>query len=116
MNSIAICNALAGHGIRTNDESELASAVARLLTEAGIPFEQEYRLSRRDRIDFLVDGVGIELKVDGSPADIIRQLNRYAEHDAILELLLVTTKRKLFYSAPVQLNGKLVTAICLGGL
>lgn len=112
----AICLALGGRAMCTIDESELASAVARLLTEAGIPFEQEYRLSSRDRIDFMVGSVGVELKVEGSPADIIRQLHRYAEHDAIEELVLVTTRRKHAFLIPRELRGKKIAVVCVGYL
>ncbi len=111
----AIHSALTGHAIRTTDEGELGSAVAQLLTEAGVPFEREFRLSPRDRIDFMVGSVGVELKVDGSIAELIRQLDRYAKHDVVSGLVLVSTRRKHLY-LPTELQGKRVTAICLGGL
>ncbi len=55
---------------------------------------REVILSPRDRIDLLTDcGIGIECKVKGSAPVIVGQLLRYAEHDAVKALILVTSKR-----------------------
>lgn len=73
------------------DEKRLQCEMADAFTAAGLPFEREVRLSQRDVIDFVLDGgTGIEVKVKGGKRDIFHQVERYAEHDAISELLLVT--------------------------
>jgi hypothetical protein len=110
-----IRRALSGRAVLTTDEEELGNAVAQLLNAAGVAFEREVRLSPRDRIDFMVGSVGVELKVDGSLAQLIRQLDRYAQHERVSELVLVSTRRKHLL-LPSALREKRVAAICLGGL
>lgn len=47
-------------------------------------FRSEYRLSDQDRIDFFCQGVGIEVKIGtAKPMEVMRQLERYAQHDEI---------------------------------
>ncbi|HWJ71895.1 MAG TPA: hypothetical protein VNX29_01900 [Kaistia sp.] len=64
---------------------------------------REVRLSNEDIIDFVVDGVGVEVKIGGSAPAIYRQLRRYAEHEDIRALLLVTS---VAMSLPAQILGK----------
>lgn len=111
----AIRRALAGRSVLTTDEVELSAAVAKLLTDAGVAFEREVRLSSRDRIDFMVGSIGVELKVDGTLAQILRQLDRYLQHERVSEVVLVSTRRKHMY-VPSALRGKRIVPICLGGL
>lgn len=77
---------------RAGSEEELQEGLGQALTAAGIPFEREVILGPQDRIDFLVGDVGIELKVKGSVESAHRQLARYARHEKVQHLLLVTTK------------------------
>lgn len=83
---------LSGWRFRGHNENVLQATVLESLEHAGLPFIREYRISPRDRIDFLVGAVGVELKVQGSAGDVRRQLERYAEADEIRELVLVTTR------------------------
>lgn len=112
----AIRKALEGHAVRAADEAEFADAVARLLDDAGIPYTREFRLSPRSRIDFISDGVGLELKVDGTPGQLLRQLDRYAQSAWIQHLVLVTTRRMHTHLPAQELRGKPVTVICMGGV
>lgn len=73
-------------------ETEFQDGIADLLALRGFRFEREVRLNDRDRIDFLVGRVGIEIKVKGSWTDAVRQLQRYAASDRIDELVLITTR------------------------
>lgn len=74
------------------DEDELQRGIAEVLSRAEIAFEREVRLSDRDRIDFLVGGLGIEVKLAGSARSVRRQLERYAASSRVEALLLVTDR------------------------
>lgn len=110
-----IVTSLSGHAISTDDEAVLSKHVALLLAKAGIEYSREVSLTARDRIDYLVQGVGLELKVGGSAASIIRQLDRYAQSERIDALVLVTTRRSHRY-LPEHLHGKPVECVLMGGM
>lgn len=80
---------------------------------------REVELSPEDRIDFLVVGarIGIEVKVDGATSALVRQLQRYAQHDCIAGLLVVST-RAHHRALPATLSGKpvVVASLLYGGL
>ncbi len=86
-------------------ETDLQNAIETLLSKAGISYRREVALSRRDRPDFMVETVALEVKTKGSPAQVTRQLYRYAEHESVGSLLLVTTLAKLRVM-PEELRGK----------
>jgi hypothetical protein len=80
-----------------SSETACQQAIETLFAEhfPGVEILREHRLSARDRPDFFAaaDGVAIEVKVGGrgqQRAAIIRQLARYAEHDQVKALVLVT--------------------------
>lgn len=77
---------------RFSSEAQLQESIEAALVDAELRFVREERLSPRDRIDFLCpeEGVGIEVKVDGSVAAVEAQLERYAQCDRVEELILVT--------------------------
>ena len=72
-------------------ETEFHAGLTQALTELHVPFHAEVPLTAADRIDFLVDTVGVEVKVKGSTADVFRQLQRYSHSPQVTELILVTT-------------------------
>lgn len=76
--------------------------------------QREVVLTARDRPDFMVGPLAIELKVKGSPADVARQLMRYAEHPSVGAILLVTT-RSSHRAMPAQMCGKPVRVLYLMG-
>ena len=86
------------------DELRLQEEIAELFTEWNIGFEREVALTPRDRIDFLVGTIGIEVKVKGRASAVARQLLRYAEHERITELVLFTTRTQIV--VPHTLGGK----------
>lgn len=103
--------ALVAYRFACNSETDLQEAVASVLREAGVPFDREYRLGPRDRVDFLIDGsVAVELKIDGSFSEVLRQLHRYSEHDTVKALVLVTTRAQ-HRAMPPEMNGKRVDVI-----
>jgi hypothetical protein len=107
--------ALRGKAVRAGNERELNEVVADLFRAAGLSFASEYRLNPKDRVDFFMAGLGIELKTDGSVSALLRQLDRYAASDEIKELLLISTRRKLCLLGVDELRGKPITTFCLGG-
>ncbi len=109
VNEIADC--LRHARFNFNSEAELQSGVQRFLS-AKYTVQAEVELSRMDRIDFLIGGIGIELKVDGSRADVIRQLHRYAQSDRIEALILVTSRTR-HNDMPETINGKPLRVISL---
>lgn len=97
-------------------EDELQAGLAAALAAADEPARREVVLSDgRSRIDLLTDaGVGIEVKVKGSWANVVRQLIRYAKCTEISELVLVTSRAK-HHHIPDTLEGKPVHLISLIG-
>ena len=97
-----------------SDEATLQCCIAGVLDAHSVEFEREHRLDARNRLDFLVGSVGIEVKIGGSRNDLIRQLHRYAQFDAIGELLVVSSRMRLT-SLPEALNGKPIVSLALLG-
>jgi hypothetical protein len=95
------------------NEADLQRGIEDTIVRLGVVFTREVVLSSKDRIDFLTeDGVGIEVKVDGSANDVARQVGRYTRHDSIRAVLLVTTKSR-HRDLPDSLNGKPVRLVYL---
>ncbi len=77
-------------------------------------FLREVVLSKTDRVDFLVDGIAVELKVKCPANEILRQLARYAQHDEVREILLISVTRAALQNLPPTLNGKPVRGLHIG--
>jgi len=93
-------------------EAALQRSIEDTLATAGVSFEREVRLGPADRIDFLAAaGVGIEAKVRYPRRSIYRQLERYAQHDAIAALVLVTGTA---LGLPPAINGKPLFFVSIG--
>jgi hypothetical protein len=107
---------LLGYRYSFTNERALQDGIAQALYQRGIQFDREVRLSDEDRPDFMVDGIAVEVKVDGSLSAVTRQLQRYAQHKRVRALLLVTSLGRLA-NLPEELSGKPVVALSLlGGL
>lgn len=87
-----VLSALRATRFRWSTEEELQRGIAEVLELAGIPVRREVRLNCHDRIDLLVERVGVEVKTAGAWRDVERQLRRYLESDLLDELVLVTAK------------------------
>jgi len=89
------------------NETDLQVAIGKVLHNSGWAAVREVRLSDgKSRIDLMVgerpdavyglqvagSAIGIEVKVDGSLASVLRQLDRYAACTEISELILVTSR------------------------
>lgn len=115
MSARSIVAVIREHRFPFGDEDLLQEALADVLATNGHAVEREVRLNARDRIDLLVDGqVGVEVKIDGPARRVVAQLRRYAQHDRLGELILVT--RCARHQAPAALNGKPVTVVNLAGM
>lgn len=97
-----------------SSEDELQRGIAEVLGRNAIAHQREHRLSSVDRIDFFLpdDGIGIEVKCDGSTADLVRQVNRYVQHDDVRALLVVASRIRLA-NMPEQINGKPVRVVTI---
>jgi hypothetical protein len=110
-----ICNILGAYNIATHDEAAMQRDVATIL-DSVCAYVKEAVLSAKDRVDFLVGGVGVECKIDGAKNDVLRQLLRYSESDAIKSLVLVTTKAKHRSLDGLELSGKRLHVVWVSGI
>ena len=96
------------------EEYDIHAAVAGALDGSGLGYTHEYKLGPRNRIDFLVGRVGIEVK-KGRPAtsDLTRQLRRYLAADALDGLIVVTQR---VTAVPGEICGKPVMLVSLNRL
>lgn len=92
-------------------EKSLQAKIGQMLGDAGIAFEAEVRLSPHDRIDFLIENIGIEVKIKGAARDFLRQLTRYAAHQQVQSLILLTGRA---VGMPSHINGKPLAIVSLG--
>lgn len=92
-------------------EKDVQQAISDALGRAGIVHSREVRLSPTDIIDFVVDGLGIEVKIKGARRAILRQLERYAAHPDISALALVSS---VAMGVPAVINGKPVEFVSMG--
>ncbi len=88
----------------TESEYQLHDCIAAALCSGGFVIRHEEKLGPRCRIDFWVDGIGIEVK-RGKPqkAALIRQCSRYLASDRLEALILVLDTS---VSLPRELEGK----------
>ncbi len=92
-------------------EEALHALAAQALADAGLCARHEARLAPRCRIDFLVDGVGVEIKKNRpAPGALRAQLARYAACAQIEELVVVAPRA---VGLPKSIGGKRVTMMGL---
>lgn len=80
----------------------------------GLAVQRERRLGPGDIVDFFVPaaGVAVEVKLKrNSGREILRQLERYAAHDAVQALVLVTNRAM---GLPPEIKGKPTWYVSLG--
>lgn len=95
-------------------ETDLHQQVKKRLADAGLPFVHEARLGPGCRIDFLVDGVGIEIKKGKPDAKALHgQLLRYAAFDAVTALVVIAPRS---VALPKTVGNKPVHMIVLNQL
>lgn len=112
----AVAALIGAHRYRYADELELHDGIDQVLRAAGVVPDREVRLTARERIEFLLPGgLGIEVKVAGSPGAVRRQLGRYAACPSIDVLLLVTTRPTHLTGLPGQIGDVPVLSVLLRG-
>jgi len=95
-----------------HDEKSAQQQLADHFDAKGISYQREVRLSPRDIVDFVVDGIAIELKVKGSRSAALRQVERYAKHSEVTGVVLLTNRSCLI---PSVINGKPACAVSMAG-
>jgi len=82
----------------------------------GVPYFREHRLGPRNVVDFLSDGIVVEVK-KGKPkstAQVIAQVRRYAAFEKVRAIVIVV-EGKLHWH-PEEIDGKPVVYISLAKL
>lgn len=111
-----IAEALGRFSYTAHDEHRMYVLLEGILRDAGLTFVREHPLDKKSRLDFWFPDlrVAMEVKVRGKPHDVMSQITRYAEHEAVGALLLVSTSAKLL-RVPEVLCGKPCRAVRLAG-
>jgi len=63
---------------RFSTEAILQASIAGVLDVGGFVFEREARLSDKERVDFMIGDVAVEVKIKGAFIAVVEQLGRYA--------------------------------------
>lgn len=101
---------LARYAYRSGDERQLHDGIAAVLDSLGVSYRREHAIDDRNRFDFWVEeAIAIEVKVKGSFAEAIRQVDRYIALEAVAGVVLVTTR--MWDSTAINLRGKPVFAV-----
>lgn len=105
---------LRGYRYPISTEAALQLAVAKVLTDAGIRFERELVIDPTNRLDFYLPDfkLALELKIDGSAAEVTRQLFRYVQDDRVAFVVLMTSVYR-HARVPHEMRGKGIDVITL---
>lgn len=100
--SDAVCNLmrlLEGFNYRFGSEVQLHETLSKVLSASSIEHAREFRLDSKNRVDFWLperateQGLVIEVKVDGTLAEALRQVGRYIMLPNVTGVLLASTVR-----------------------
>ena len=95
-------------------EPDIHDLVAQALTQAGIPYAHEVMIAPHCRIDFLADGIGIEIKRSRPNARaLIAQATRYLASPRVEALLIISERNP---GIPGTMLGKECRVISLSAL
>lgn len=106
-----VCSALQGCQFDLSDERRLQQQIAARLDAAGVAYQREVVLGDCGTIDFVVSGLGIEVKIKGRKRAVYRQCKRYLDDPRLEGLLLLTN---LPMGMPPTVAGKPVFLFSLG--
>jgi DNA-binding MurR/RpiR family transcriptional regulator len=114
---IELRNCLAGFRFNYANEADLQRGIEQVLVKKGFIVKREVHLLSEQgnligRLDFLIDGdVVIETKVDGSAAELMRQIARYAQSSTVKAILVVSDRAS--HVLPEAFNNKPVMVLSL---
>lgn len=109
-----IMQILCSGSYRLGTERILQDDVEKHLLATKVPHKREYILGPGERVDFLIYGFcAVELKMRANKRSIIRQLERYALHDVVKAIVLVSNTP---LALPPLILGKPTRFISLGRL
>jgi len=99
-------------------EKELQDGIELALKQENIPFTREHCMSKADRPDFVVGkgNIAIEVKIKGSIAELLRQINRYTQHKELTGILVIGTPHWLTRVPPVMNETAIHSIRLLGSL
>lgn len=107
-----LINLLSSYQFPLSTESQTQDSIEKVLIEKGVSYLREHRFSPKDRVDFFIDGVAVEVKINKGQAEAIyRQCKRYCQHDEVKALILVSNRAMGF---PEEIDGKPCYYISLG--
>lgn len=106
-----LIDAISKQPLTLSTEAALQAQLEKIFKEKEIPYQREFVLDTKNRIDFLCGDVGIEIKVYQPIKSIFKQCERYAKFDQIGSLILVTGRTMGF---PSEINGKSCYLVSLG--
>lgn len=108
----ALVSIIRASRVDLSTEKRAQADLESVLQQAGVTYEREVRLSPQDIVDFLIDGIAVELKIkSANKKDVYRQLCRYATHERVKCILLASN---LSMGLPEQISGKDVYFVRLG--
>jgi hypothetical protein len=99
-----------------SNEKELQAGIKKAFDTIDGVFIAEHRLSNEDIVDFFwpEKKIAVEVKIDHSLSALTRQIHRYAQHESVLGILVVTSKMRLT-GLPEEINHKYVRCHSLLG-
>lgn len=90
----SLASLLGKFNYRYGSEVQLHDRLEWVLSHAGHAFAREFVLDAKNRADFRLDsGLVIEVKVDGSLSEALRQVDRYIHLPQVTGVLLASTAR-----------------------
>ena len=107
-----LCKVFSAYRYNFQDETTLQEGMALALTRQGIDFAREVRLDAKNRPDFMIGPVAVEVKIKGTFAEFLRQANRYLALEQVSALIVVGTP-KWMPAVPATLLGKPVYTVRL---
>lgn len=109
----AVCEAVALGRVSLSNEKQTQADLDELLVRAfgREAVKREARLGPGDIPDFMVEGIAVEVKIKGSESSILRQLARYADHDVVEAIVLVSGRA---IRLPAFMNDKPAYYVSLG--
>lgn len=87
----ALARALGAVRYRYSSEVQLHELMEQVIASAGFEAVREHILDRANRADFWLDGLVIEVKVDGTMSEALRQVDRYIHLPQVRGVLLAAT-------------------------